>query len=127
METTFGRRRRWITGQPGPLVLEVVKEFPCLQSTKVVSRVISVSMCLCLTCVLLFAIQAYREFRQIVNLDGRVTALMDSWPQLETKLVEYAKVEASTRPAITKCLKTLEEDCGDEIASPTGEHIFHYA
>ena len=45
-----------------------------------------------------------------------MTALMDSWPQLETKLVEYAKVEASTRQVIAKCLKALEEGDEDEIA-----------
>ena len=47
---------------------------------------------------------------------------MDPWLQRETKLVEYAKVEASTRPVIAKCLKTLEEDDQNEIAYPAGQH-----
>ena len=37
MEKTFTRRRQWITGEKSPLVCEVVEEFPCLRSTKVVS------------------------------------------------------------------------------------------
>ena len=59
-------------------------------------------------------------------MDGRVTALMDSWPQLETKLVEYAKVEAPTRQVIAKCLKALEEGDEDEIAYPTGQYPIQY-
>ena len=47
---------------------------------------------------------------------------MDSWLQFETKLVEYGKVEASTRPVIAKCLKALEEDDLNEIAYPAGQH-----
>ena len=43
---------------------------------------------------------------------------MDSWPQLETKLVEYAKVEAPTWQVIAKCLKTLEEGDEDELHTP---------
>ena len=52
---------------------------------------------------------------------------MDSWQQLETKLVEYAKVEASSRPVIAKCLTALEEDDLNEIAYPAGQHngIYH--
>lgn len=47
---------------------------------------------------------------------------MDSWLQLESKLVEYGKVEPSTRPVIAKCLKALEEDDLNEIAYPAGQH-----
>jgi len=68
-----------------------------------------------------FFFQAHREFRQITRLDGWVTALMDSWQQLDTKLVEYAKVEASTQPVIANCLTALE-DYLNEIAYPAGQH-----
>lgn len=59
METTFTRRRQWITGEKSPLVCEVVEEFPCLRSTKVVSIIF---FCVCEECR-----NAYREALDVLK------------------------------------------------------------
>ena len=43
---------------------------------------------------------------------------MDSWPQLEAKLIEYGEVVAPTWPVISECLRVLEEDHQHEVAYP---------
>ena len=62
METTFTRRRQWITGEKSPLVCEVVEEFPCLQSTKVVSVFFFLCVCVCEECS-----NAYREALDVLK------------------------------------------------------------
>ena len=55
----------------------------------------------------------------VVELGGRTTSLLDSWPEWEKKLVELSKAESATRPAIKKILEELEVDHSD-IAYPAG-------
>ena len=44
MEQTYVKRRQWIT-EERPLVQQVMKEFPCLGSTKSVSKLLYMSVC----------------------------------------------------------------------------------
>ena len=50
---------------------------------------------------------------------------MDSWVDLEEKLIQFGKIEAQTRPAVRKVLNDLEKDHTDEIAYPQGQHTLH--
>ncbi len=55
----------------------------------------------------------------VVELGGRTTSLLDSWPEWESKLLQFSKAESATRPAMRKILEELEADHSD-IAYPAG-------
>ena len=72
--------------------------------------------------ILLSHSQLRREFREVIGIEGRITSLMDSWPDWEQKLIALSKVESATRPAIKSTLQQLDEsEVEDDIAYASGK------
>ena len=101
MQVTRAKRCEWIQ-KDRPLILEVIKKFPCLASTKWVNFM-SV-----LLYVLFEIFQVQRKFKAILQLEREVNSLMNSWADWSAKILEVSKRESSSRPYLKK-LKALEE------------------
>ncbi len=67
-----------------------------------------------------FYFQFRREFRELTGVTGRVTALMDSWPGWEDKIVAFSKIEAPTRRNIQSLRDQLDVEHDDEIVAASG-------
>ena len=54
----------------------------------------------------------------MVSFDGNVSSFMDTWPEWYSKLIQFAKLESSSRPLIRKIIEKLDEHIGDN-SKPT--------
>ena len=90
MDLTRVKRCQWIQ-QDRPLILEVVEKFPCLASTKWVRICIGIIFTICFINILF---QLRREFQAILQLEGKVNSLMDTWAEWSTRILEFSKTES---------------------------------
>ena len=58
----------------------------------------------------------------MIGIEGRITLLMDSWPDGEQKLMALSKVEAVTRAAVKSTLEQMDaSEFDDDIAYASGK------
>ena len=58
----------------------------------------------------------------MIGIEGRITLLMDSWPDWEQKLMALSKVEAVTWAAVKSTLEQLDaNEFDDDIAYASGK------
>ena len=50
----------------------------------------------------------------ILQLDGRLNSLLDSWPVWRKRIIEYAKLEGRNRDSVKRLLSSLESEDMDE-------------
>lgn len=50
----------------------------------------------------------HKEFRAILSLEDKISSLKKEWPLWVEKLLKFAKIESSSRPALKKLIDELE-------------------
>lgn len=118
MEKTFPKRRKWIV-EDCPLVYGILKKFPLLNSSKMVT--ISSLLKIVLS-YLNMVLQIRREFRSVAGIDNTATSLLNYWPDWSHRIIEFSKAESTTRPAIAKLIAEYNTDV--DVHNPAGMLLY---
>lgn len=50
----------------------------------------------------------------MVSFDNNASSFMDTWPEWDSKLIKFSKLEATSRPLIRKIVEKLDEHISDD-------------